>query len=163
MLISVNPFKQMPYFTDREIEIYQCAVSEIRCVIVCMMHAYMYFVFNRSWYTLGLFQYQGYIIPILKSSSQVAYSCTCIAGMITCLVLTKYRPCRRDNASYEIHCIKFSTLCLQASYENPPHIWALTDNMYRNMLIENENQCVIIRYELITLYIHTHVHVHVLL
>ena len=37
---------------------------------------------------------------------------------------------------------------LQASYENPPHIWALTDNMYRNMLIENENQCVIIRYEL---------------
>ena len=35
---------------------------------------------------------------------------------------------------------------MQASYENPPHVWALTDNMYRNMLIENENQCVIIRY-----------------
>ncbi|CAI9730947.1 unconventional myosin-Ie-like isoform X1 [Octopus vulgaris] len=31
-----------------------------------------------------------------------------------------------------------------ASYENPPHIYALTDNMYRNMLIESENQCVII-------------------
>ena len=29
MLISINPFKQMPYFTDREIEIYQCAVSDI--------------------------------------------------------------------------------------------------------------------------------------
>lgn len=28
MLISVNPFKQMPYFTDREIELYQGAVSE---------------------------------------------------------------------------------------------------------------------------------------
>ncbi|XP_064390451.1 unconventional myosin-Ie-like [Halichondria panicea] len=56
VLISINPFKQMPYFTDKEVEIYQCA----------------------------------------------------------------------------------------ASYENPPHVWALTDNMYRNMLIENENQCVII-------------------
>ncbi|XP_020366612.1 unconventional myosin-If [Rhincodon typus] len=56
VLISVNPFKQMPYFTDREIEIYQGA----------------------------------------------------------------------------------------AQYENPPHIYALTDNMYRNMLIDAENQCVII-------------------
>eukprot|EP00126_Sphaerothecum_destruens_P015782 Sdes_comp9827_c0_seq1m1365 len=31
-----------------------------------------------------------------------------------------------------------------ASHENPPHIYALTDNMYRNMLIEGDNQCVII-------------------
>ncbi|XP_072457027.1 unconventional myosin-If isoform X2 [Notamacropus eugenii] len=31
-----------------------------------------------------------------------------------------------------------------AQYENPPHIYALTDNMYRNMLIDSENQCVII-------------------
>lgn len=56
VLVSVNPFKQLPYFTDREIEMYQGA----------------------------------------------------------------------------------------ASYENPPHIYALTDNMYRNMLIEQERQCVII-------------------
>ncbi|KAF7202635.1 unconventional myosin-If [Nothobranchius furzeri] len=56
VLISVNPFKQMPYFTDREIELYQGA----------------------------------------------------------------------------------------AQYENPPHIYALTDNMYRNMMIDAENQCVII-------------------
>uniref|UniRef100_A0A6I8S5Z3 Myosin IF n=1 Tax=Xenopus tropicalis TaxID=8364 RepID=A0A6I8S5Z3_XENTR len=56
VLISVNPFKQMPYFTEREIELYQGA----------------------------------------------------------------------------------------AQYENPPHIYALTDNMYRNMLIDGENQCVII-------------------
>uniref|UniRef100_A0AAY4EHV4 Myosin IF n=1 Tax=Denticeps clupeoides TaxID=299321 RepID=A0AAY4EHV4_9TELE len=56
VLISVNPFKQMPYFTDREIELYQGA----------------------------------------------------------------------------------------AQYENPPHIYALSDNMYRNMMIEVENQCVII-------------------
>ncbi|XP_038138343.1 unconventional myosin-If [Cyprinodon tularosa] len=56
VLISVNPFKQMPYFTDREIELYQGA----------------------------------------------------------------------------------------AQYENPPHIYALADNMYRNMMIDGENQCVII-------------------
>ncbi|MEQ2191879.1 hypothetical protein XENOCAPTIV_003786 [Xenoophorus captivus] len=56
VLISVNPFKQMPYFTDREIELYQGA----------------------------------------------------------------------------------------AQYENPPHIYALADNMYRNMIIDAENQCVII-------------------
>eukprot|EP00049_Salpingoeca_infusionum_P018370 m.356955 g.356955 ORF g.356955 m.356955 type:complete len:1042 (+) comp17672_c0_seq1:247-3372(+) len=31
-----------------------------------------------------------------------------------------------------------------ASYENPPHIYALTDDCYRNMLIDSENQCVII-------------------
>ncbi|CAH2327480.1 unconventional myosin-Ie-like [Pelobates cultripes] len=56
VLISINPFKQLPYFTDREIEMYQGA----------------------------------------------------------------------------------------AQYENPPHIYALADNMYRNMLIDGENQCVII-------------------
>lgn len=31
-----------------------------------------------------------------------------------------------------------------AQYENPPHVYALTDNMYRNMMIDTENQCVII-------------------
>lgn len=33
----------------------------------------------------------------------------------------------------------------QAQYENPPHIYALADNMYRNMMIDSENHCVIIR------------------
>lgn len=33
----------------------------------------------------------------------------------------------------------------QAQYENPPHIYALADNMYRNMMIDRENECVIIR------------------
>ncbi|XP_014677764.1 PREDICTED: LOW QUALITY PROTEIN: unconventional myosin-Ie-like [Priapulus caudatus] len=56
VLISVNPFKQMSYFTDKEIEIYQGT----------------------------------------------------------------------------------------AQYENPPHVYALADNMFRNMLIERERQCVII-------------------
>ncbi|KAJ8305021.1 hypothetical protein KUTeg_018604 [Tegillarca granosa] len=31
-----------------------------------------------------------------------------------------------------------------AQYENPPHVYALSDNMYRNMMIDMENQCVII-------------------
>ncbi|KAM6910759.1 myosin IEb isoform 2-T2 [Xenentodon cancila] len=56
VLISVNPFKNLPYFTDREVELYQGA----------------------------------------------------------------------------------------AQYENPPHVYALADNMYRNMMIDSENQCVII-------------------
>eukprot|EP01147_Barroeca_monosierra_P002529 gene2529-5449_t len=56
VLISVNPFKQMPYFTDKDVEMYQGA----------------------------------------------------------------------------------------AIYENPPHVYALTDDCYRNMMIDSENQCVII-------------------
>ncbi|XP_075994983.1 myosin IEb [Genypterus blacodes] len=56
VLISVNPFKQLPYFTEREVELYQGA----------------------------------------------------------------------------------------AQYENPPHIYALADHVYRNMMIDSENQCVII-------------------
>lgn len=56
VLISVNPFKQMPYFGEKEVEMYQGA----------------------------------------------------------------------------------------AQYENPPHIYALADSMYRNMIIDRENQCVII-------------------
>ena len=35
-------------------------------------------------------------------------------------------------------------MMLQASYENPPHVYALADDMYRNMLIDSENHCVII-------------------
>lgn len=56
VLISVNPFKEMPYFTDKEMELYQSA----------------------------------------------------------------------------------------AQYENPPHIYAIADSMFRNMLIDYESQCVII-------------------
>ncbi|XP_061650737.1 myosin IEb isoform X1 [Phyllopteryx taeniolatus] len=56
VLISVNPFKQLPYFTDREVDLYQGA----------------------------------------------------------------------------------------AQYENPPHVYALADDVYRNMMIDSENQCVII-------------------
>ena len=32
VLVSVNPFKQMKYFTQREIDMYQGAVSKIHCI-----------------------------------------------------------------------------------------------------------------------------------
>ena len=41
----------------------------------------------------------------------------------------------------------------QAIYENPPHIYALADAMYRNMLSENEKQCVIIRLDYHRIYL----------
>lgn len=44
----------------------------------------------------------------------------------------------------EIHCFDFFICYFQAPYENPPHIYALADDMYRNMLIDMENHCVII-------------------
>ncbi len=73
VLISVNPYKNMPYFTEKEIEMYQGAAQYVS---LCL---------SRS----------------------------------------------RD-------------LCSLFVQENPPHIYALADNMFRNMLIDNENQCVII-------------------
>ncbi len=50
---------------------------------------------------------------------------------------------------FQDSCVRSCNLCIfchsQAQYENPPHIYALADNMYRNMMIDSENQCVIIR------------------
>lgn len=49
-----------------------------------------------------------------------------------------------DKGLYE--CVLQSvSVVFQAQYENPPHVYALADNMYRNMMIDMENQCVIIR------------------
>lgn len=47
VLISVNPFKQMPYFGDKEVEMYQGAVS---------FGAFLRFCFTKEWWklTLGL-------------------------------------------------------------------------------------------------------------
>ena len=54
--------------------------------------------------------------------------------------------CCKSDAIFHVYTVMcYLPFTPQASYENPPHIWALTDNMYRNMLIESENQCVIIR------------------
>lgn len=87
VLISVNPFKQMPYFTDREIELYQGAVSGAQHLTI---------------------------------------------------------TCKPLELELNIKSL-FPLVLLQAQYENPPHIYALSDNMYRNMMIDGENHCVIIR------------------
>lgn len=52
-----------------------------------------------------------------------------------------------ENDSIYRRMLSFSVVDVssQAQYENPPHIYALADNMYRNMMIDRENQCVIIR------------------
>lgn len=103
VLISVNPFKQMPYFTDREIELYQGAVSEF-----------------SSPSSHDFFKLVAYVV-------QRFFLLPAVALRSFLLKLTSNR------------------FALQAQYENPPHIYALTDNMYRNMMIDGENQCVIIR------------------
>lgn len=59
------------------------------------------------------------------------------------LVLSSPPKCHLYQLSNEMSMCLFS--CFQAPYENPPHIYAVADDMYRNMLIDNESQCVIIR------------------
>ena len=34
VIISVNPFKNMPYFTNREVDVYQGAVSSCKAIFV---------------------------------------------------------------------------------------------------------------------------------
>ncbi|XP_067665712.1 unconventional myosin-Ie-like isoform X1 [Haliotis asinina] len=56
-------------------------------------------------------------------------------------VLVSVNPFKQLNIYTDRHIEQYQGA---AQYENPPHVYALTDNMYRNMLIEMENQCVII-------------------
>ncbi|XP_075216177.1 unconventional myosin-Ie-like isoform X2 [Lycorma delicatula] len=47
----------------------------------------------------------------------------------------------------KLKCIReqfYLFLHILAPYENPPHVYALSDNMFRNLITDNENQCVII-------------------
>ena len=90
ILIAVNPFKSLPYFTDKEVEMY-CG-----CVCPC-------FDFGKIFSEKKFFQ-------------------------LFCLI------------SLSSHS--------QTPHEVPPHVYALTDKMYRDMLTEGENQCVIIRFGL---------------
>ena len=46
------------------------------------------------------------------------------------------------------------SVCLCTQGPKPPHLYALTNTMYHNMMMEHENQCVIIRYEPIRCYAH---------
>lgn len=49
VLISVNPFKQLPYFTDREIELYQGAVSTIYIFHKCPVHVHVLYRALNTW------------------------------------------------------------------------------------------------------------------
>ena len=62
----------------------------------------------------------------------------CVYDVFMCICVATPYVCGHTSGIY-------TSAIFQASYENPPHIYALADSMYRNMLIENENQCVIIR------------------
>ena len=81
-MIAINPYKSVPYFTEKEVEMYN------GCVQFYFLFFVLYFYF---------FFFERFIFKI-------------------------YTP-----------------------HEVPPHIYAIADKMYRDMLIEGENQCVIIR------------------
>lgn len=44
VLISVNPFKQMPYFTEKEIEQYQGAVSKSILILSSFFSHHFYYL-----------------------------------------------------------------------------------------------------------------------
>lgn len=83
----------MPYFGEREVELYQGAVSRVVS-----------------------------LLPVR---------------------FLKFTVAQLQNAQFELSLPL--PLSFQAPYENPPHVYGLADEMYRNMLIDNESQCVIIR------------------
>ena len=49
VLVSVNPFKQLPYFTEKEIEIYQGAVSTSK--LIFLLSTYILAVNLHSWFS----------------------------------------------------------------------------------------------------------------
>ena len=122
VLISVNPFKQLPYFTEREVELYQGAVRE--------PHTFQRTHTHRLQHTLTI----THTLWLKHTSTHRHYS-------------TYYstHTLQHTHIKTASDFIPSSTLPPQAQYENPPHIYALADNMYRNMMIDSENQCVIIR------------------
>nr|CAD7202086.1 unnamed protein product [Timema douglasi] len=91
VLVSVNPFKQMPYFGDKEIELYQGAEKPP---------------------------------PVHPTEIRTSISSSSAVELNTTSALANYAT--------------------ELSYENPPHVYGLSDEMYRNMLIDVESQCVII-------------------
>lgn len=55
VLISVNPFKQMPYFGEKEIEMYQGAVSKAVCNVLQYWQGCKYYsMWLNSWKHLFL-------------------------------------------------------------------------------------------------------------
>ncbi len=180
VLISVNPFKQLPYFTDREIELYQGAVSTIYIFHKCPVHVHVLYRALNTW-VLNVIKVQmdksfrhgqteqsnATACPVLPLCFQRLpinlylltsspgwpnhRKCICISGCITgygIMPLPQFHANVTFNfpgqLCFRVHNV-YVFCHLQAQYENPPHIYALADNMYRNMMIDSEKQCVIIR------------------
>lgn len=76
------------------------------------------------------------IIENLKKRYMDDYIFTCIGPVIVSINPFKQMPYFGEK---EIEIYQGA-----APYENPPHIYGLADEMYRNMLIDSESQCVII-------------------
>lgn len=57
VLISVNPFKQMPYFGDKEVEMYQGAVS---------FWAFLCFCSTKEWWKLTLRLHKCWLLACLR-------------------------------------------------------------------------------------------------
>lgn len=70
VLISVNPFKQMPYFGEKEIEMYQGAVSYVviklmRCLgILSFINSFFLEVSNTLVFSYELFIVEGQVSDI---------------------------------------------------------------------------------------------------
>ena len=90
ILIALNPYKNLPYYTQADVETYNG----------CVRHR-VHGIHRRS--------------------------------VVGWRALTQSRT------------RSFGGAAAQIPHEVPPHIYALTDKMYRDMVSENENQCVIIR------------------
>ena len=67
------------------------------------------------------------------------YSCQTYIGH----VLISVNPFKQIKGIYDERTLK--DYRGKYPYEVPPHVYALTDNMYREMLAEGASQCVIIR------------------
>lgn len=65
MLISVNPFKQLPYFTDREVDLYQGAVSNIHATKAAGLAA--------AWLHLPTYQFQDLFASLDLDGETVVY------------------------------------------------------------------------------------------
>ncbi|XP_046434447.1 unconventional myosin-Ie-like [Neodiprion virginianus] len=76
------------------------------------------------------------IVENLKKRYMDDYIFTCIGPVIVSINPFKQMPYFGEK---EIEIYQGA-----APYENPPHVYGLADEMYRNMLIDNESQCVII-------------------
>jgi hypothetical protein len=80
VLVSVNPFKQMPYFSEKEVELYQGAVSILLCLkgnaSAAIMHSVL-LLFKLYWFC-------SVQLPYFLNSccSTVVYAWTCVCGLI---------------------------------------------------------------------------------